>query len=148
MKIIPDVKSELLKTTVFYCAEDHSFDTTPHYNCDITFQIGYLHIGFDSHDMTAKSIWGYSPTSTWKKAKIFVPENVCNGSLVTNYSIPGITKRLDNQFNKWEPFFDKENSLFCLRQSYEVLNPKHLKLFQNVIITIDNNELRSLWIMI
>lgn len=103
-----------------------------------------MELGFDSDDMTLKSISGLNFKEEWREYILKEPDGE-NGKLcVMGKYESGKSYRL-NQDSIWDSYFDKATGWFCTGNPKTVSNDNTVRVFQNAYIVLDEvNELKSI----
>ena len=128
-----------------YNMAEKSFDI-PTVSADIYIAVAYLNLGIDSEDMTAKSLWGFSPMSSWKNMNLKLPAYMEGGIKLLGVNEGGIILRADKE-KMWEAFYDKTMGWYCIGNPLTEKDDKALKIIKNMIVVLDvSRALKAIWI--
>ena len=140
-----DNKNKIENKTI-YVEEDYAFNTIPRPVSDIYLYVGYVGIGVNTDSNIVNGIDGYNHKGGWKKAILAVPDEIRVGSLVLSNELEsGSSYRIDKD-NRWETYYDENKDVVCIGDSENLFNSITVKISINVMLTLRNNELVSIWI--
>lgn len=92
--------NNLIEGNLIYNKEQY-FDFFPEINTDISVAIAYLNIQFDSEEMKAKYIWGFSSKDSWINNKLEIPKYFPGELQIATCCEAGRTYRLDKFSDMW-----------------------------------------------
>lgn len=130
----------------YYYSEDLSIDMFPNLNSDVVMLVAYINIGFDSDNMYANQIWGFSPKDSWVKTNLTLPKFYKSGVVKIRGNLDPGTWRLDKK-KQWKTFFDRTSGWLCIGNPKLKPSIAFIEFAIDSIMAIDeNHELHALWV--
>ncbi|MBC8536832.1 hypothetical protein [Feifania hominis] len=145
-KLNAAVKNQI-KNRVFYNKDEKGMDTSPEVHSDITLQIAYIQIGFQTTDMCANQVYGLSPSTSWIRKKLEAPVDVKECALKLEEDYDYGTWQLDDSASPWKSYYDSDTGWFCVGDSRPYGGWLNIKFLDNAIACLNReHELQALWI--
>lgn len=146
IKLNVKFEDKIINGQTTYNSEDGNLDFIPILNSDISLLISYINIGFDSIQMTANQVWGFTPKESWHKKNLILPSNIQKGKIELDGDFESGTWRLDKK-EMWLTYYDSEQNWLCFGDFTNDSSDKCVEFLDNVVAVIDSDQhLKSLWI--
>jgi len=127
-----------------YFEMDRSFDFVPKQDVDINIAISYLNLGFDSDNMKAKCVWGFSPKESWNNISDIQPESFLGELFLLGEYESGLTWRIDKE-EMWKSYYNNETGWFCIGDKNQEANDINIQFATDIIAVLQSETLKALW---
>ena len=141
LTIIDDDK---LSGQIFYFSDEYAFETKPRPPFWNSVLIDNLELILDV-DGRVTGVWGLCPHSCWKQNKFTLPKYRCGGVIFEKFSSFESRIPISIAIN-WEVQYDNQKKWIYIGKSNHFC--EHIEVLSGLILSIENNFLRSIWIRI
>lgn len=139
-------EDNIITGRIKYDSEEGNLNFSPTLNSDISLLVSYINIGFDSIQMTANQVWGFTPKESWCEKRLALPSNIRKGKLEIDGDYESGTWRLDKE-GMWLTHYDSDQNWLCFGESKTGSGDKCIEFLTNVVAVLDNAQhLKALWI--
>lgn len=136
------VTNNLMDGKLIYNRHDYSFAFFPNKATDITLLIDCLQLNIDSISKKLCTIDGFHSYTVWRNRSLVIPDyQIGEVYLNENLESGDIKKIISNV----STFYDKNNGIICIGNP-NYLNSDNIKISKDIILSITDGELVSLWL--